>query len=385
MSNQNIPISVPSIDNSDLELITECIKTNFVSSAGAFVNKFENNLSELHSNHPCVLTNTGTSALHSALVSLGIGNTDTVITQSYSFVATANAIKYTGADLLFTDIVKNQGLIDVDEIEALIKDNCYLKENSIIHRATGKKLSAVVPVLSFGKSPDTKKLKNLKIKYPLKIILDAAGALGNQDLYRSDIFDCCDAIIYSFNGNKIITTGGGGAVIVKDKNLAVKIKHLTTTARNYPTYHHDHIGFNYRMPNLNAALGVTQLRKLNEHVENKMLIYDVVREAISYNTEWSILEHETNRSNFWLMAIKYEGNSTEKLVNTPKLFMEHGLTCAPFWQPLHEMNIFSGSLKNDLTSFQNTNDLSSKLFVLPSSPSLSRENINRLRNCLNLI
>ena len=224
-------------------------------------------------------------------------------------------------------------------------------------------------------------LRRLREKYHLNIVFDAAGAFGNPILTDQDVFKCCDALTYSFNGNKIITTGGGGAVLTPNKTLFDLLKHLSTTARTYPSYEHDLIGFNYRMPNLNAALGLSQLEKLKSHIERKE-IYERVSDAISLTKQWQIVEHVENESNYWLCALRYVGDKAglnDALIDS---FALKGITFSKFWQPIHKMQAYAGKPGTYVSEMPITDDCSASFFLVPCSANLMDHELELITNSL---
>ena len=376
-----IPISIPSVDLLDSKYILKCLKFNSVSTVGDLVNKFEIEIEKIHETGFCALANTGTSALHLSLKALDINKNDLVITQSYSFIATANAIKYLDAIPIFLDINKDTYSLSFQSVSEFVKKHCFVKKRKIYLKISKKHIKAIVPVLSFGRSTNFKDLSLIKKKFDIKIILDAAGSFGNPDLFKSKNIRLLDAIIYSFNGNKIITTGGGGAVICNSKNLIKRIRHLSTTARIKSKYIHDEVAFNYRMPNLNAALGLSQIKKLNLNIIKKSKIHERYFNFLKTFKDWKLVNHDSKNSNYWLSALEYRGANKSQVSSFINYLNKFGIDAKKFWQPIHQMppykDIFKLQQEIDLS---NTTQISKNLIVLPNYAKLQISNIKFILN-----
>jgi perosamine synthetase len=334
--------------------VTECVKTGWVSYQGKFVTDFEKQLAlEFGVNH-AVAVSSGTVAQFIALKALGVGAGDAVVIPSLTFVATANAVSHTGA---------TPHLVDASA------ENLALCPKKLDDYLSKNKVKAVIPVHILGHSADMDALSKVTEKHGVMMIEDAAEAIGAE--YKGKklgSFGKCAAL--SFNGNKVITTGGGGAVLTNDSELAAHIKHLTTTAKQAHPYEfiHDEIGYNFRMPNINAALGVGQLAKLPEFLRKKAAIAERYKKAFAGNQYFDFFEAPSySKSNNWLNALilkpeyaKHKNEFLEKLHAA-------GLKCRPLWKPMHMLEIYKNSPRGDMSV---TEDLYNRIICLPSSVGL---------------
>ncbi|SFB41526.1 DegT/DnrJ/EryC1/StrS family aminotransferase [Algoriphagus aquimarinus] len=355
-----IPLSFPVFKGSENLYTQQAISSGHIATFGSFINKFESKLSRRLKSHECVALNSGTSALHLAMVLLGIGAGDEVICQSFTFCASANPIVYLGASPIFVDSEKSSWNICPE-----------ILEDTILSRISkGKKPKAIVVVHLFGMPAKMREIMEISTKYNIPILEDAAEAVGSKYLDKS-----CGTFgeigVFSFNGNKIITSGGGGALISDDTALIQRAKHLSTQAReDLPYYHHLEIGYNFKMNNLAASIGLAQLEQLDSFIRKRRAINANYRSllkdfvGISFQTEG-----KESKSNYWLTAILIDkektGFSNNQLRNS---LMKKGIESRFLWKPLHTQPIFNK------TSYYG-GSLSEKLFenglCLPSSVNLS--------------
>ncbi|MFB9276297.1 LegC family aminotransferase [Cohnella cellulosilytica] len=360
----------PRFSGNEWDYVKECIDTGWVSSAGAFVDRFERELAEYTGAGYAVSVVNGTAALHMSLLLAGVKEGDEVLIPSLTFVATANAVSYCGAIPHFVDVTETTLGMDGTELERYLYDIVQFDaKGDVRNRVTGNRIKAVVPMHTFGHPVDLEALVELCDKYRLVLIEDAAESLGS--IYKgkhTGIFGKIGAI--SFNGNKIVTTGGGGAIVTNDAELARKAKHLTTTAKlpHRWEFHHDQIGFNYRMPNLNAALGCAQLERLNETIADKRIVTERYKELIQGIEGVRLMEEpEYCRSNYWLNAIILDKPNVKLrdqiLVQTNKA----GFQTRPIWTPMHRLPMFGHHPRMTLTV---TERLEHSVINIPSSQGL---------------
>jgi len=327
-----IPLSFPVFEGNEKNYTEKAIASGNLATHGSFINKFENKLSKKIKSHQVVAVNSGTSALHLAMVLLGVGPGDEVICQSFTFCASANPIVYLGAKPVFVDSETDTWNISPE-----------ILEDAILSRiAAGTKPKAIVIVHLFGMPAKISEILELANKYQIPIVEDAAEAVGSK--YRGNACGTFGTIgVYSFNGNKIITSGGGGAVISKDTNIIQKASHLSTQAReNLPYYHHLEIGFNYKMNNLTAAIGLAQLEQLDDLVEKRRNINATYRDLFSKLPGISFQEEvKESHSNYWLTTILIDdeltGVSNEKI---RLILLKNGIETRFLWKPLHLQPIF---------------------------------------------
>lgn len=363
-----LPLHEPTFTGNELNYVTDCIKTGWVSSVGKYVDEFEKMLAEFTGVKRAVAVVNGTAALHIALKIAGVQPNDEVLIPSLTFVATGNAVTYCGAIPHFVDISRSTLGLDPFKLEDYLRDITEFKNNQCVNKNTGRIIRAVVPMHTFGHPVDIDPLLDVCKKYNIVIVEDAAESLGSyyKGIHTGN-FGKVSAM--SFNGNKIITTGGGGAILTNDEKLADYAKHLTTTAKvpHRWRYEHDDIGYNYRMPNLNAALGCAQLENLNNFIENKR------NQVANYNTIIKdyqginlFQEPSFAKSNYWLQTFIID-QSIYSLDIVIQTLNSTGVISRPIWTPLHKLKPFETSPKGDLMI---TNELEHQVVNIPSSPYL---------------
>lgn len=336
-----IPLHRPVFNDTEKQYLLECIDSNFVSSAGKEVDEFESKI--------CALTNSkyaksmvnGTAALHLALRVAGVNEGDEVITQRVSFVATANAIKYCSASPIFLDVERQTGTLCPNLLRTFLENRTKWDAGYRVNIASGKRVSVCVVMHTFGHPAQMRELRAICDEFKILLIEDAAEALGSY-LDGEHVGKYSDLATYSFNGNKIITTGGGGCITTNDNQLSEKIKHLSTTAKvpHKYEYFHDQLGFNYRMPNLNACLGLAQLKKMDYFLENKRSLANKYRNFFA-NTGFRFWEERHNcMSNYWLNAVSFK-TSDQKIAFLEKT-NELGVMTRPVWVLLDKLPYFAG-------------------------------------------
>ncbi len=359
-----IPLHAPIFKGNEKKYLEHCIDTTYVSSTGEYVNEFEKKLAQYTGAKFAVVTSNGTSALHMALLVSGVQKNELVLTQSLSFIATTNAITYTGAQPVFIDVDKDTMGMSPEALEKFLVKNTIITNGVCTHVKTGKLISACVPMHTFGFPCRIDALSEICSKYNIPLIEDAAESLGSY--YRgkhTGLFGKCG--VMSFNGNKIITSGGGGAIITNHEALAKHAKHLTTQAKvSHPwAFIHDEIGYNYRMPNVNAALALAQLEKLNEHLTSKNEVAMMYKNYFESNKEMQWVEPiENAMPNYWLNTLLLkdarERDSFLKFTN------ENGVMTRPAWTLIHRLPMFSECLTDDL---KNSSWLEDRIVNIPSS------------------
>ncbi len=363
-----MPLHEPCFRGNELRYATECIDMGWVSTAGAFVGKFEDALAESCDARHAVATVNGTAALHVALVALGIGSRDAVICPALTFVATANAISYCGATPLFADSSHETLGLCPEKLGEFLDRDCDASSDQLVHRASGLRIAAIMPVHLFGHPVDMDKTIALAAKFDIPVIEDATESLGSY--HRNAPTGGLGTVgVLSFNGNKIITSGGGGGVITNDDALAAKIRHLSTTARQDRGWQHDHdmVGFNYRMPNLNAALALGQLENLREFTAAKRQLAEMYRELFAGMDGVDLFSEQSwAKSNYWLNALLTQNQSARDAflddVN------ERGIQARPCWRLISKLSIYRHCPVTD--DLKVARDIESRLVNLPSSAKL---------------
>lgn len=360
-----VPLHEPTFNDKEVEYVTDCVKSGWVSSVGAYVNRFEEDLAKFVGVKRAVAVVNGTAALHIALKVAGVKAEDEVLMPSLTFIATANAVSYLGAVPHFIDVSFKTLGVDADKLKIYLEQIGKLQNNQLYNRETGRRISALVPMHTFGHTADVEGLLKVCEMYNLTLVEDAAESLGSYyNGKHTGSFGKVSAM--SFNGNKIMTTGGGGAILTNDDAIADYAKHLTTTAKvpHRWKYEHDEIGFNYRMPNLNAALGCAQLEKMPMFIQQK-------RELTKQYEQWLVnldgvhlfKEPANTRSNYWLQTIILD----ERLNRDEVLdfLNEQGVMSRPIWTPMHQLTMYQNCPRSDLSV---TEQLNRSVINIPSTP-----------------
>jgi aminotransferase in exopolysaccharide biosynthesis len=361
--NQFIPLHEPRFLGNEKKYLNECIDSTFVSSAGKFVDELEEKIAKYTGAKYVVATGNGTSALHISLILANLDKNSEVITQPLTFVATCNAISYCNAKPIFIDVDTDTMGLSPSALRSFLENNTTVKNKQCINNKTKKVIKACVPMHSYGHPCRIDKIKEICDEYYIFLIEDAAESLGSMYKYKhTGTFGQIGTI--SFNGNKIITAGGGGCIITNDKVLAKKAKHLTTTAKvpHRWDFNHDMVGYNYRMPNLNAALLVAQLEKLNDFITNKRNLADHY-EKFFRNTDFIFFKEPVNsKSNYWLNVIllKNKKQRDEFLDFSNK----NGVMTRPAWKLMNELEMFKDCQVSDL---KNAKYLENRIVNIPSS------------------
>ena len=360
---QFIPLHAPVFVGNEKKYLNECIDSTFVSSVGKFVDRFEADIKAITGAKSAVATTNGTAALHIALHALDVSTHDIVITQPLTFVATCNAIKYTGATPLFVDVDLETMGMSPSSLQHFFEEHCELRTGRCIHKRTGEIVKACVPMHTFGFPCDIKLIVEICEEWNVAVVEDAAESLGSW-VGKQHTGTFGKLGVFSFNGNKIVTAGGGGCVVTDDIELGKKIKHLTTTAKQpHPwAYRHEELGFNYRMPNINAALICAQLECLPQFLEKKRTLataYKMFFEKQEIIFKW---EQEGTTANFWLntLLLKDEHQKTAFLEATNK----NGVMTRPIWDLMTTLPMYQDSLD---VPIPNAEYLASRIVNIPSS------------------
>lgn len=362
-TNDFIPLHAPVFNGNEKKYLNNTIDTTFVSSVGKYVDKFEIDLADFLKAKKSVAVVNGTSALQVALRLAGVNEGDEVITQSLTFVATINAIKYNNANPIFIDVDLDTMGLSPEHVENFLNKNGELREDGCYNKSNGKKISACMPMHTFGFPVHINELLKICKKWKIPLVEDAAESIGSKynNIYTGN-FGLLSAI--SFNGNKIITTGGGGSIITNNDVLAKNAKYLTTTAKVSHPYHyiHDEIGYNFRMPNLNAALGCAQLENLSRIIKNKReLANDYNNFFLSCGIKFRN-ELPNTKANYWLMCIELESKKDRDLFLKESNKMN--VMTRPIWKLMTKLPMFKNYYKD---SQINSNYLEDRIVNIPSS------------------
>lgn len=363
-TDQFIPLHEPRFLGNEKKYVLDTIESTFVSSVGAFVTDFENKVQKFTGCTSAIATANGTAALHVALLMAGVKREDIVITQALTFVATCNALSYIGAEPLFIDVsLKTMGLCP-RAVEQYLDEYAFINDQGECwHKASDKRISVVVPMHTFGHPVELDELVAVCKKWNITLVEDAAESLGSYyKEQHTGTFGTISAL--SFNGNKVITTGGGGMVMCQDEALGIRTKHITTTAKIPHPYefYHDENGFNYRMPNLNAALGCAQMENLPNFLDKKRVLAKQYAEFFKGSDATFVLEPEHCRSNYWLNAIVCADKTQREAVlqgtNVAKVMTR------PIWTLMTKLPMYVNALQDHLT---NSNWLEERVVNIPSS------------------
>ncbi|WP_167619059.1 LegC family aminotransferase [Maribellus sediminis] len=358
-----IPLHAPTFNGNEKKYLNECIDSTFVSSVGKFVDRFEEEVAKYTGAIKAVVCVNGTNALHLALLLAGVERDDEVLTQALTFIATANAISYCGARPVFIDVDKDTLGLSPGKLEDWLTQNVEIRNQGAINKTTGKKIAACVPMHTFGHPCQIDEIISICNKYYIPVVEDAAESLGS---YYNEIHTGTFGRIgvISFNGNKVMTTGGGGMLLFNNEELAHKAKHLTTQAKmpHKWEFMHDEIGYNYRMPNLNAALGLAQLEQIEGFLKAKRKLAENYKEEFKRLNVHFISEPVNSKSNYWLNAILLKDrNERDEFL---KFTNEHGVMTRPVWELMNRLPMFSNAQCGDLS---NAEWIADRLVNIPSS------------------
>jgi len=367
-STEFVPLHAPCIGQPEKRKLNACIDSTFVSSVGQFVTDFEQQFVDYTQAKHAVAVVNGTMGLFLALKTVGVEPDDLVITQSLTFVATPNAIKMLHADPLFIDVDKTTYGLSADSLERFLNDATYQQNGVCFHRQTGRRISACVPMHTLGFSVEIDRIVAICKQHNLRLVEDAAESLGSfyQGQHTGTFGDIG---VFSFNGNKIITTGGGGMLVTNNPEFAERAKHLSTTAKvpHAWLFEHDEIAYNLRMPNLNAALGVAQFEQLDAFLTEKKALTDLYAQFANSNETaksaglLTLKDAKHSESNGWLNAFVFKNQDDRDafLAQTNQA----GIQTRPLWTPMHQLDMYKDGIR---TALPNTEWLAERVVNIPS-------------------
>lgn len=358
-----VPLHAPCFLGNEKKYLNECIDSTYVSSVGKFVDRFEEMVADYTGATKAVVCVNGTNALHMALLLVGVEHDDEVISQALTFVATANAISYIGAHPVFLDVDKDTMGLSPVSLRKWLEESTEIRGAYCYNKKTGRRVKACVPMHTFGHPVKIQEIQSVCAQYHIELVEDAAESIGS--LYggtHTGLFGKVGAI--SFNGNKTITTGGGGMLLFKDEELGKYAKHLTTQAKvpHKWAFYHDHIGYNYRMPNINAALGCAQMENLDRFVENKRETAALYQRFFEGSDIQFFHEPANCHSNYWLNAVLLPDEKAKD--NFLSYTNEHGIMTRPVWNLMNKLPMFANCETDDLV---NTYWLEQRVVNIPSS------------------
>ena len=365
-----IPLHEPAFTGNEWLYVKECLDTGWVSSVGKFVDSLEHDLAEYTGVKHAVAIVNGTAALHICLELVGVQTNDEVLLPALSFVATANAVSYCGAIPHFVDSSEKTLGLCPEKLEDYLQSITEIHSGECINRKTGRRIKAAIPMHTFGHSVDLDPLLEVCEKFHLPLVEDAAESLGSFYKGRhTGNWGAASAL--SFNGNKIITTGGGGAILTNDPDLAKRAKHITTTAKvpHSWEYVHDQIAYNYRLPNINAALGCAQLEQLPAYLKSKRDLAHQYQEAFEDVEEVSFFQEPENcHSNYWLNVLLLNEKFASERDSLLSITNKNGVMTRPVWKLLSTLEMYKESPKMNLDIAES---LEQRLINIPSSPKLA--------------
>lgn len=363
-----VALHEPLFGGQEGKYVQSCIDEGWVSSVGAFVDRFERDLAAYCDVPYAVAMVNGTCALHAALSVMGVGAGDEVLVPSLTFVATANAVMHAGGVPHFVEVEEESLGMDPVALEEYLSRIASVTGGCAVNTQTGRVIRAMMPVHVFGHPCKLPQLQQVADKWHIRLLEDATEALGSRR--GGAPVGKSNAAVFSFNGNKIITTGGGGVVVTQDETLYRRLRHLSTTARQPHAFaiSHDEVAWNYRMPNLNAALGCAQLEQLPRFVAAKRALAQRYREGFSAVEGMRILtEPPGTQSNYWLVTLLLDEADPAWLEQALQALQEEKLLCRPVWTPLHLLPMYSSHPRSDLSR---TEGLARRIISLPSSVKL---------------
>ena len=368
-----IPLAVPNLTGNERKYLNKCIDTTFVSSVGEFVNRIEEMTAKLCGAKYGVATSSGTTGLHLALTGCGVKRDELVIIPTFTFIATANAVAHCGAVPWLLDISADSWNLDISQLEKELKENTVWEDEIVVHKKTGRRIAAIMPVYTLGNVPDMDKINKIARDFRLPVIADAAASIGAE--YKSKkIGELADLTVISFNGNKTVTAGGGGMIVGNDEKLMKKLKHLSTTARVTAEYDHDMVGFNYRMTNVQAAIGCAQLERAEEFVEKKRAIRKFYNKAFADVERVSLFPiPDEVESGCWFSGIVLNQGNLQEVRRICQGLRESGIEARSFWKPGHLQKPYCNALQAG--SLKVSSGLWEKILTLPCSTNITEKEL----------
>ncbi|MGP1462237.1 LegC family aminotransferase [Tannerella sp.] len=359
-----VPLHAPCFIGNEKKYLAECVDTTFVSSVGQFVDRFEEKMAQYTGAARAVTCVNGTNALHLALLLVGVARGDEVLTQALTFIATCNAIRYIDAHPVFLDVDQSTMGLSPDAMREWLSRNAEVKDSQCFNKNTQCRIKACVPMHTFGHPARIDEIADVCEEYHIELVEDAAESLGS--LYKGQHTGLFGRVgVISFNGNKTITTGGGGMLLLNNEELGAQAKHLTTQAKvpHRWEFIHDRVGYNYRMPNINAALGCAQLEHLEEFVLNKRETAEKYHAFFATIDDMDyFLEPENCRSNYWLNTILLKDRQAQQ--DFLQYTNAHGIMTRPAWQLMNRLEMFKGCETDGL---KHTQWLEERIVNIPSS------------------
>lgn len=375
-----IPLAVPNLTGREREYLNQCIDTTYVSSVGKFVDQLEEMTAQICGTTAAVAVSSGTTGLHLALVGCGVKRDEIVIIPTFTFIASANAVAHCGAIPWLMDISEDSWTMDVNQVDREIAEKTVWDGKRLVHVKSGRRIAAIMPVYTLGNIPPMEKFKAIAERYGLPLIADAAAALGS--VYQEKrLGELADLSVFSFNGNKTVTAGGGGVIAGKDGVLMKKLKHLSSTARVTAEYDHDMVGYNYRMTNIQAAVGCAQLERLDEFVQRKREIRSFYDHAFGGRDDVALfpISAET-KSACWFSGVVLKNGNLKIVRNYVAEMRNKEIECRSFWKPVHLQKPYANALCSD--SLKTADNLWDKILTLPCSTGITDDELHAVAKSL---
>lgn len=365
---ETVMLHAPTFAGNEKKYLNECIDSTFVSSVGPFVDRFEKEIAKFTGATKAVVCVSGTNALHMAMMLVGVERDDEVLTQALTFIATCNAISYIGAHPVFIDVDLDTMGLSPDALERWLEKNAEMRHGECFNKTTGRRIKACVPMHTFGHPVRLDEIVDICRRWNIELVEDAAESIGSYYKGRhTGTFGRVGAI--SFNGNKTITTGGGGMLLFQDEELGKFAKHITTQAKvpHRWAFVHDHIGYNYRMPNINAALGCAQLEQIDRFLESKRATAQAYIDYFAGEPHGVrfMKEPDGTRSNYWLNAVLLPDHESQQAFL--QFTNDHGVMTRPVWELMNRLDMFKDAQTDGL---KNTAYLADRIVNIPSSVKL---------------
>lgn len=384
MNSKYIPLSVPNLKGKELEYVTKAVESEWVSTSGPYVNDFEVKIAEYAKCKGAVSCQNGTAGLHIALILCGITKNDEVLAPALTFIAAVNPIKYLGAEPIFMDC-DHSLTMDVIKLNEFCENECAFIDGKLINNLSKKHIKAIVVVHVFGNLANMERIMAIATKYNLKVIEDATEAIGSY--YKEGLYSGVhagtigDVGVYSFNGNKIITTGGGGMILTNNESYLKRARHLTTQAKSDELYYtHDEIGYNYRMTNLQAALGLAQLEQLNSFIKTKKNNYEIYKNEVSRIKGLSILDFgDTINPNYWFYSLYIDDDYPLNRDQLIQYLASHNIQARPMWGLISDQEPYLGSQTYKVEIARN---YLKHVINIPCSSNLTEEDVMIVIECL---
>lgn len=381
---RNIPLSVPNLKGKELEYLVNAVKSGWVSTSGPFVEQFEKQIATYVGAVGAVSCQNGTAGIHLSLITYQVPSDSIILVPTLTFIAAVNPVKYINAEPLFLDCDESL-TVDPAKLEEFCQNECVFIDNQLIHKESQKRVSTLIVVHVFGNMADMERIVPIAKRYNLLVIEDATEALGSY--YTSGSYEgkyagtIGDVGIFSFNGNKIITTGGGGMIVSNNEAILKRVKHLSTQAKSDELFFtHDEVGYNYRMTNLQAALGLAQLEQLEEFIENKKSNYEIYKQALSEIEGLSILEFNKKiRSNYWFYSVYCQNTFKRSRDELISFLTTKNVQSRPVWGLIHMQKPYVNARSYKIDKAYEYAD---RIINIPCSTNLSKSDVAYVIACL---